>query len=51
MSKPQKFISAFTSTKDSPIWPKKAQNDPNITQNQKVRKQKIFQNEIYKLHE
>ena len=27
--------------------PKKAQNNPKITQNQKVRKQKIVQNESY----
>lgn len=36
MSKPQKYISAITSTTRL-IWPKKAQNDPN---NHKIKKSK-----------
>ena len=33
--------------KDSPIGPKKAQNDPKREKNQKARKQEILQNESY----
>ena len=33
--------------KDSPIGPKKAQNDPKRAKNQKARKQEILQNESY----
>ena len=47
MSKPRKYIQALHKPQTCPIWPKKARNDPKISQNQKVRKQKILQNKSY----
>ena len=47
MSTPQKYISGLTETPNEPNMAKKAHNDPKIPQNQKVRKQKIIQNESY----
>ena len=44
MSKPQKYISALTSTTRQP---EKAKNDPKKAKNEKVRKQKMLQNKIY----
>ena len=47
MSTPQKYISGLTITQNEPNMAKKAHTDPKIPQNQKVRKQKIIQNESY----
>ena len=46
--KPLKHISGLTITLlTSLTLPNKGQNNPKITQNKKVRKQKILQNESY----
>ena len=42
MSKPQKHFSDRMATPNSPIGPKRAQNDPKKANIQKVRKQKIL---------
>ena len=44
MSEP---YNSFRTPKPAQYGPKKAHNDPKISQNQKVRKQKIIQNESY----
>ena len=47
MNKPKKLLGPHPSPKNSPIGPKKAQNDPKKAKNEKVRKQKILQNNSY----
>ena len=47
MSKLQKHFSDRMAIPNSPIGPKRAQNDPKKAKIQKFRKQKIFKNESY----
>ena len=47
MSKPQKHFSDHMATPNSPLRPKRAQNDPKKVKIQKARKHKISQNERY----
>ena len=47
MSRPQITFRTQPQPIDSPIGPKKAQNDPKKEKNQKASKQKILQNESY----
>ena len=47
MSKPQKHFSDCIPIPNSPIGPKRAQNDPKKAKDQRVKKQKSLQNESY----
>ena len=48
MSKPQKHFSERMATPNSPIGPKKVQNNPNKLNDEKVKKtKKTLQNESY----
>ena len=47
MSKPQKHFSDRMVTSNSPIGPKRAQNDPKKEKDQRVKNQKSLKNEIY----
>ena len=47
INKAQKSFQVRPQPKDSPIGPKKAQNDPKKAKNEKVGQQKILQNKSY----
>ena len=47
MHKSQKHIWTPPFPKNSPVGPKRAQNDPKKTKDQRVKKQKSLQNESY----